>query len=282
MSNYLPTIEKRLDALMSEDHVLSQSMKYSISAGGKRIRPTLALEFCSVCGGNMDDALDIACAIEMVHTYSLIHDDLPVMDNDDFRRGKPTNHKVYGECTATLAGDALQSFAFETILASSAPAEVKSKCGLILARAIGKDGMCYGQYLDMISEGKNLTEDELTEINLHKTGDLIAASCMIGCVCAGADEKTVKAAEQFGHLIGLAFQIRDDMLDVISTNEELGKDIGSDAEENKNTYMVLLGEEGCQKAVHDLSSSAISILKSEFKNTDYLENLVRSMENRRK
>ena len=282
MTEYLGLIEKRLEELSSANDGLSESMRYSLLAGGKRIRPILALEFCNICGGDVRKALDAACAIEMVHTYSLIHDDLPCMDNDDLRRGKPTNHVVYGECTATLAGDALQAYAFETIFESSLSDSVKAKCALALSKAIGPSGMCYGQYLDMIGEGKKLSTEELDFINYHKTGDLIAASCMIGCICAEASDDIIAEAGDFGYKIGLAFQIRDDMLDVISSSEELGKPVGSDADENKNTYMELLGEKLCADKVEELTSSAINILHTFFKNSENLEFLAKQLESRTK
>ena len=159
---------------------LLESMHYSLTAGGKRIRPMLVLEFCRISGGNIEKTLPVACAIEMLHTYSLIHDDLPCMDNDALRRGKPTNHVVYGECTATLAGDALQAEAFGTIARSQLPAEARVTCVEILADAVGSDGMCAGQYLDMVGEHKLLSEDELNDINSRKTGSLLTAACRMG------------------------------------------------------------------------------------------------------
>ena len=164
---------------------LLESMHYSLTAGGKRIRPTLVLEFCRISGGDIEKALPVACAIEMLHTYSLIHDDLPCMDNDELRRGKPTNHVVYGECTATLAGDALQAEAFGTIARSELPAENKIACVEILADAVGSDGMCAGQYLDMVGESEILTESELDDINSRKTGALLIAACRMGVAAAG-------------------------------------------------------------------------------------------------
>ena len=244
------------------DDGLNMAMSYSLMAGGKRIRPLLALKFSKAVGGNEDDVIPVACAVEMIHTYSLIHDDLPCMDNDDFRRGKPTNHKIYGECTATLAGDALQSMAFSEIMASKLPNDRKVKCAQILADASGAKGMCLGQYLDMIGEGKNLTAAELDKINRNKTGALLAAACKIGVAAAGGSDCQFEAAESFGYNIGLAFQIRDDILDVISSQEELGKNIGSDARENKNTYMALLGREKCEAEVVRLTDEAISALKN--------------------
>ncbi len=249
---------------------LAEAMRYSLLAGGKRIRPMLVLEFCRIAGGDIEAAMPVACAIEMLHTYSLIHDDLPCMDNDELRRGKPTNHVVFGECTATLAGDTLQAEAFGTILRSGLPVERKAACAEILAGAVGLDGMCCGQYLDMLWEGRSLTEQELTEINSRKTGALLAAACQMGVAAAGGTERMLECAGHFGAAIGMAFQIRDDMLDVLSTEEELGKPIGSDSQENKNTYMVLMGREGCEKTIAKLTAFSKTILSEAFDDTAFL------------
>lgn len=262
--------------------VLLESMHYSLTAGGKRIRPTLVLEFCRISGGDVEKALPVACAIEMLHTYSLIHDDLPCMDNDDLRRGKPTNHVVYGECTATLAGDALQAEAFGTIARSELPAENKIACVEILADAVGSDGMCAGQYLDMVGESKRLTEEELDDINSRKTGALLIAACRMGVAAAGGSGEMLEAAAHYGACVGAAFQIRDDILDVISTSEELGKPIGSDAQEHKNTYMALLGESKCMEMIEKLTNQAKSALCGAFDDTKFLCDLADSMVTRRK
>lgn len=259
-----------------------ESMHYSLTAGGKRIRPTLVLEFCRISGGDIEKALPVACAIEMLHTYSLIHDDLPCMDNDELRRSKPTNHVVYGECTATLAGDALQAEAFGTIARSELPAENKIACVEILADAVGSDGMCAGQYLDMVGESKQLTEDELDDINSRKTGALLIAACRMGVAAAGGSGEMLEAAAHYGACVGAAFQIRDDILDVISTSEELGKPIGSDAQEHKNTYMALLGESKCMEMVEKLTNQAKSALCGTFNDTKFLCDLADSMVTRRK
>ena len=252
---------------------LAEAMRYSLLAGGKRIRPMLVLEFCRIAGGDPEMAMPVACAVEMLHTYSLIHDDLPCMDNDELRRGKPTNHVVYGECTATLAGDTLQAEAFGTILRSDLPTDRKAACAEILAGAVGLDGMCCGQYLDMLWEGRDLSEQELTEINSRKTGALLAAACQMGVAAAGGTQRMLDAAGHFGSAIGMAFQIRDDMLDVMSTVEKLGKPIGSDKQEHKNTYMVLLGQDGCEKTVEKLTLFAKDILQDGFEDTAFLEAL---------
>lgn len=260
---------------------LLESMHYSLTAGGKRIRPMLVLEFCRISGGNIENTLPVACAIEMLHTYSLIHDDLPCMDNDALRRGKPTNHIVYGECTATLAGDALQAEAFGTIARSQLPAEAIVTCVEILADAVGSDGMCAGQYLDMVGENKLLSEDELNDINSRKTGSLLTAACRMGVAAAGGNKAMLEAAAQYGACVGAAFQIRDDILDVISTSEELGKPVGSDAQEQKNTYMALLGEDKCMQMIEKLTDQAKNAIAGAFEDTKFLCELADSMVTRK-
>lgn len=261
---------------------LADAMRYSLLAGGKRIRPMLVLEFCRISGGDVEKALPAACGIEMLHTYSLIHDDLPCMDNDDLRRGRPTNHKVYGECVATLAGDALQAEAFHSVLTAELPAENRVNCAEILAGAVGLDGMCGGQYLDMLGEGKALTEQQLTDINSRKTGALLVAACQMGVAAAGGSELQLTAAGHFGAALGMAFQIRDDMLDVLSTADELGKPIGSDAQENKNTYMALMGEKGCRETVERLTEFAKGVLSEAFEDTAFLCSLADALATRNK
>lgn len=256
---------------------LLSSMDYSLTAGGKRIRPILVLEFCRISGGDPEKALPIACAVEMLHTYSLIHDDLPCMDNDELRRGKPTNHVVFGECTAVLAGDALQAEAFASILNSKLPAEVRANCAAILANAVGADGMCGGQFLDMDGENSIHSIDELNEINKRKTVALLTAACKMGVAAAGGDGEMLRAAELFGKNLGYAFQIRDDMLDVISTAEILGKPIGSDEAEKKCTYMTVLGAKGCDELVASLSNTAKESIVSRFADCDFLIDLVDSL-----
>lgn len=260
---------------------LAEAMRYSLLAGGKRIRPMLVLEFCRITGGNPRSALEVACAIEMLHTYSLIHDDLPCMDNDELRRGKPTNHVVFGECTATLAGDALQAEAFGTILRSALPAACRARCAEHLANAVGMDGMCGGQYLDMLWEGQKLSARELDEINSRKTGALLTAACQMGVAAAGGTAAQEEAAARYGAALGAAFQIRDDMLDVLSTEAELGKPIGSDQQEQKNTYMALYGEETCAAMVEKLSRAAVEALSGQFGDTAFLSALADSLATRR-
>ena len=268
----------------AQDHALNglaEAMRYSLLAGGKRVRPMLALEFCRISGGDVEKAMPVALALEMLHTYSLIHDDLPSMDNDELRRGKPTNHMVYGECTAILAGDTLQAEAFGSILRSQLSVDRKAKCAELLADAVGLDGMCGGQYLDMSWEGRKLSDQELTEINSRKTGALLVAACQMGVAAAGGTQLQFDTAGHFGAALGLAFQIRDDMLDVLSSAEELGKPIGSDMREEKNTYMALLGQEGCEKTVAQLTDFAKHVLTEAFDDTAFLFELADSLSTRR-
>ena len=260
-------------------HKLIDSMRYSLTAGGKRLRPILTLEFCRVCGGDVQAALPVACGVEMLHTYSLIHDDLPVMDNDDLRRGKPSNHKVFGECTALLAGDALQALAFQTVLSAPLPPERTLRCAQILAYAAGHEGICGGQQLDLAWEGLALTADELHEIYLRKTSALIRAACLMGAAAAGGTVAQEKAAADYADHFGYAFQLRDDLLDVIGDEKTFGKPIGSDREEGKTTSVDLFGLEGCREKIRESSRAAESALAG-LKDAEFLLHLVRVSEER--
>ena len=284
IARYRAAIEAFLQAQFCQElpqKRLFDAMRYSLLAGGKRIRPVLTLEFCRICGGDWQSAVPFACALEMIHTYSLIHDDLPCMDNDDLRRGKPTNHVIYGECTATLAGDALQAEAFRTILSTDLPVEVRAECARLLAEAAGESGICGGQQLDMEGEGKVLTKEELMDINDRKTSAMIHAACLMGVTCGGGNAQQRAAAAQYAKALGLAFQIRDDMLDVISTEAELGKPIGSDAREGKNTFMALYGLERCSAYVHELSEEAAAAVDGVFADSAFLRQLARSLADRK-
>ena len=238
---------------------LTESMRYSLLAGGKRLRPILTLKFCEAAGGVMDDAMPLALSLELIHTYSLIHDDLPCMDDDDLRRGKPTNHVVYGEARAVLAGDALQSAAFELALSAPLPPDRLVRAAGYLARAAGWAGMCGGQELDT-AEGSDRSLQGLTLINDLKTGALIRAACVLGVIAAGGTADRLSAAEGYGLHLARAFQIRDDILDVISTESELGKPIGSDVKNAKPTYAGVLGVEGAGKLVLSETRAAVSAL----------------------
>lgn len=258
-----------------------EAMNYSVKAGGKRLRPLLMREVYRLFGGNGPEIKPFMAAMEMIHTSSLIHDDLPCMDNDDLRRGKPTNHVIYGECTATLAGDALQAEAFRTILSTDLPVEVRAECARLLAEAAGESGICGGQQLDMEGEGKVLTKEELMDINDRKTSAMIHAACLMGVTCGGGNAQQRAAAAQYAKALGLAFQIRDDMLDVISTEAELGKPIGSDAREGKNTFMALYGLERCSAYVHELSEEAATAVDGVFADSAFLRQLARSLADRK-
>lgn len=273
-NEYKVMIEEYLNSCFDDKSVshaeLLDAMRYSLLAGGKRIRSIIALEFCKAVGGDPQTALPIACAVEMLHTYSLIHDDLPCMDNDDLRRGKPTNHKVYGETIAVLAGDALQAEAFKAILFCGLSADIKAECARILADAAGENGICGGQYLDMKGERTALSGDELSDMCRRKTASLIAAACRMGAVAGGANEKQCQAAESYGYDIGLAFQIRDDILDELSTAEELGKPIGSDRREGKTTFMSLYGLDKCEEQIKLLTERAKNTIEREFRHSEFL------------
>ena len=241
---------------------LLRSMRYSLLAGGKRLRPVLVLEFCRVCGGDVEKALPVACGVEMLHTYSLIHDDLPCMDNDDLRRGRPTNHKVFGEFTATLAGDALQAEAFASVLSADLPSDRLVRCARILASVAGHNGICGGQQLDMDGEGKLLTEADLMEIHVRKTAALIRGACLMGVAAAGGSRKQETAAITYADALGLAFQIRDDILDVTRSPQVLGKPIHSDDKTEKTTYVTIKGLEQAKADVEQISRRAMETLKS--------------------
>ena len=283
-ADYKAHIESFLKNFYADLHDLPQNklfeaMEYSLLAGGKRLRPVLAMEFCRLCGGAPDQAAPFAAAVEMIHTYSLVHDDLPSMDNDEFRRGRPTNHKVYGEAMAILAGDALLTDAF--MVASTAqladPKDMAFAIGT-LAECAGSMGMVGGQVLDIGSEERQLTEQEVIDIQTRKTGALINAACVLGAIAGGGTEEQIDAAAQFASGLGMAFQIRDDMLDVIGTQEEMGKGVGTDAV--KNTFVRLYGLEKCEELVQRYTQYAIDALAA-FEDTEFIIGLANSLTNRR-
>ena len=261
---------------------LLEAMRYSLLAGGKRIRPVLTLAFCSACGGREEDALNAACGIEMLHTYSLIHDDLPCMDNDDLRRGMPTCHKVYGETNAVLAGDALQAAAFYSVLNSPVSSEKTTAMAMTLSEAAGERGMCGGQYLDTCKENEEIDESTLYLIHSLKTGAMLRAACVMGVQCAGGSPEQLAAATEYAYHLGMAFQIRDDVLDVVSTAQELGKDVGSDEQMGKTTFASLLGTDQCGRLVRQHTEKAKSALGNVFTDTSFLLWLTESLAERRK
>ena len=266
ISCYKQVVDDRLQLLLNSKSTLYEdvrdAMRYSVSIGGKRIRPCLLMEFADICGGDREDALNIAAALEMVHTYSLIHDDLPCMDNDDMRRGMPSCHKKFGEDIALLAGDALLTLAFNVISTckNSNPDNIL-KCVNILSDFAGVDGMVGGQVIDLQSEEKRVDDKTLLQMCTLKTARLIQAACLMGCVISNASEEEQKAAFDFGYNLGVAFQIVDDILDVTSTAEELGKPIGSDSQNNKSTFVSTLGLETARKLANEYTEKAIESLK---------------------
>jgi geranylgeranyl diphosphate synthase type II len=258
--------------------LLFESMEYSLLAGGKRLRSTLLFEFCRLFGGDWEKAIPLGAAIEMIHTYSLIHDDLPCMDNDDFRRGKPTNHKVYGEAMAVLAGDALLTDAFCVAATAKLQGPAMADAIGILSECAGSLGMVGGQVLDILSEDRQLTEQEVLDIQSRKTGALIRAACALGALAGGANAQQFDAACRFAAALGLAFQIRDDMLDVIGTQEEMGKGVGTD--EKKNTFVRLYGLDRCEKLVQRYTDIAIDALGA-FEDRSFMEQLALDLTTRR-
>ncbi len=251
--SYLPKKDEYIGNLVS-------SMEYSLTAGGKRVRPMLVLEFARLCSGREEAAMPFACALEMIHTYSLIHDDLPCMDNDDLRRGKPTNHKVYGEACALLAGSGLLTLAFEAASSDKAVAlNGAEKCLAavrVLSEIAGAEGMLGGQIIDLESEGKKVDADHLRIMDRKKTGALIIGAAKLGCIAGDATPEQTAAAVSYAENIGLAFQIIDDILDVTSSTEELGKPVGSDNENDKSTYAALLGIDECRRISKELTEKA--------------------------
>ena len=258
---------------------LFDAMEYSLLAGGKRLRPILAFDFCRMAGGDWKAAAPFAAAIEMIHTYSLIHDDLPAMDDDDQRRGRPTNHRVFGEAMAILAGDALLTDAFSVASFAKLPREGDMAYAIgVLSQCAGSLGMVGGQVLDIMSEERLLTEQEVLDIQSRKTGALINAACVLGVIAAGGSEEQIRAAGMFAGALGLAFQIRDDMLDVIGTQEEMGKGVGTDA--SKNTFVRLYGLEKCEALVEKYTRFALKQLDV-FPDNGYMCQLADSLINRR-
>lgn len=267
--------ERRLPRFGAAPARLMESIRYSLLAGGKRLRPTLVLESHRACGGaeqTQPSALAGAAAIELIHTFSLVHDDLPAMDDDDLRRGRPTNHKVFGEALAILAGDAMVTLAFEILATDAEPAVVPALV-LELARASGPEGMIGGQVLDVVGENRPMSLPELKQIHRMKTGALLTCACRIGALAAGADERQMDALTGFGRNLGLAFQIVDDLLDVTGTPEQLGKATGKDLSKGKNTYPSLLGINGSRQAASAALDAALQALAPLGSKAEGLKNL---------
>lgn len=270
-------ISERMDCLLSDnlDSTVLDAMKYSVANGGKRIRPILSIEFAKACGGNVDAALDFGCAVEMIHTYSLIHDDLPCMDNDDMRRGKPSCHIAFGEENALLAGDALLTEAFTALsTVRGVPAENIVRAVSYLSSFAGINGMVGGQVLDLQFEECEPTIDEILKMYSLKTCGLIKASCVLGCLAGDKyDEDKLVAALNYAENLGIAFQIQDDILDIEGDAEALGKPIGSDAKNDKSTAVKYFGLEKSKELVKEYTDNAISALDNFENNTETLKQL---------
>ncbi len=283
---YVSMIDAALEKTLEKcgDNVVSEAMKYSVRNGGKRVRPLLVLEFCRICGGDINDALPFACAVEMIHTYSLIHDDLPCMDNDDMRRGQPSCHIKFKENFALLAGDSLLTFAFSSVLnsevAKNDPAMALEALS-VLAECAGNAGMIGGQVIDLESEGKQISSDTLEKMDRLKTGALIKASCVIGVVVAHGSDEAKLAAADFAEKLGQAFQVIDDILDVIGNEETLGKPVGSDVQSNKSTYVSLLGLELSEQFAKKLTGEALSCLEFFGEEAVYLREFSKKLLSRR-
>lgn len=275
------TLTVQLASLGEIPDLLREAMEYSLCAGGKRLRPVLLLAACETLGGSVEDALPFACALEMIHTYSLIHDDLPSMDNDDLRRGRPTSHKVYGEGMAILAGDGLLSAAMELMLRHAVRlGERGIRAAEAIARRVGVTGMIAGQVMDVTGEGTQPTREKVEYIHRHKTADLLTAPIEAGFLLAGADDATVAAGCEYGLGLGLAFQMVDDLLDVEGDAASLGKTPGKDAAEGKLTWVAVCGLEKTRQDANNAVDAAVRSLDAVPGDTNFLKDLARSTLNR--
>mgnify|MGYP000730159815 CR=1 FL=1 len=278
LAQAMAALEKACGRFLPEESEVCRAARYSLMGGGKRIRAVLVLSVCDMLGGSMQAAQQFAAAVEMLHCYSLIHDDLPCMDNDDLRRGRPSCHKAFSEATAMLAGDVLLTEAFETVANAPADASVCVQAARALGAGAGSRGMVYGQELDLKYEALAATEDQLRLIHRNKTGALINAAIQMGAAAAKADEAQCRALEQYAYGLGLVFQIVDDVLDVTSTPEQLGKPIGSDSENGKTTFVTLYGAEGAMKLAHDLNQETCTELHRNFgEKAAFLEQLAQQL-----
>ncbi len=262
LQQHLELVERRLAEFLPTDDGIGEIMRYACEGGGKRIRPVLLLEWCRLCGGLVDKAMPFAAAIECIHSYSLVHDDLPCMDNSPLRRGKPSAHAKYGETMALLAGDALLNRAFEIMLsAENVEPRAALRAAAQLADNAGVYGMIGGQVLDLDSEGRSIDLDTLKRLQEGKTAALLVAACRMGAILGGGTDEQVESAGRYGYYLGLAFQVVDDILDVTATAEELGKPVGSDNENEKNTYVSLLGLDKAQALATSYTMQAKEALK---------------------
>ena len=286
---YKELVEKHLlDFLPEIDHksiTVYEAMKYSLTAGGKRLRPVLLLAACDFAGGDIKEAIPYACALEYIHTYSLIHDDMPEMDNDDLRRGMPTNHKMFGEAMALLAGDGLLSSAFEAMTKDSLiyfdnheKLKRRVSAAYEIAKNAGCRGMVAGQVADIEAESKQCSKEMLDYIPINKTAALIMGAVRAGALLGGADTKMLNDLTMYAENLGLAFQIADDILDVIGDEKELGKKTGVDSELNKATYPALYGLEASQKRLHELTVNAVEALADYYDNAEFFTDLVKDLE----
>ena len=248
--------------------MLADAMEYSVENGGKRVRPILTLEFCRLCGGNMADALPFACAMELIHTYSLVHDDLPSLDDDEFRRGNESTWKKFGEAFGVLSGDALLNYAFQIAADAGVSDHTTVKCIRALANYSGLYGMLGGQALDILNENNEVTLEQLCEIHRLKTGALIRCACELGCAAADASSEQYEAAKNYAENLGIAFQIVDDILDVVGDPEKLGKEVGQDEANQKTTFVTLLGVDGAKKLAEEYTGKALAALDG-FEKTVY-------------
>ena len=285
LREHLSSFERALPAYLPKtgglQTTVAEAMTYACTDGGKRIRPVLVLEFCRLCGGNVAAAMPFAAAIEMIHSYSLVHDDLPCMDNSLLRRGRPSTHAVYGETMALLAGDGLLNLAFETMLRAdnrvTLPADRALSAAAALAEASGIDGMVGGQVIDLESEGKAIELSTLEALQAGKTAALLTAACVMGARLAGADSVREEAARLYGYNVGLSFQIVDDILDVTASAEELGKPVGSDADNEKVTYVSLLGLDEARRLAVERTQAALAALTVFGEEADSLRQLAEAL-----
>ncbi len=265
------SLEKYIEEKEAPQSMIYKAMNYSLHAGGKRIRPVMLMASAELVGGNCENVMPFACAIEMIHTYSLIHDDLPCMDDDDLRRGKPTNHKVFGEAMAVLAGDGLLNKAFEIILKNSQFSPNMTLAAMSeIATASGTEGMIGGQVIDIESEGKQIDAVTLMTLHLHKTAALIMTSAKVGALLGGGSRDDLLALEEFSRYLGIAFQIKDDILDVVGNEEKLGKKTGADEVNNKSTFVSIYGLEQSEKMLNDYTEKAIESLSAYGEKAEFL------------
>ncbi len=291
LQNYIELIENELFSFLPSEELKQKRVidaaGYSLSAGGKRIRPVLTLAFCKMCGGKIENAMPVACAVEYMHTFSLIHDDLPCMDNDDFRRGKPSCHKAYDEYTALLAGDALAIMPFEMIADAALEGKISChaavKCAKFLGKSVGTEGMIGGQQIDTDANGTTEDCDDILSMYAMKTSDLLKAACCCGVLCAESENEAehLEAATQYAYNLGLAFQIIDDILDITSTTEILGKPVGSDEKSHKHTYASIVGVEKARKKAAELTASALGAL-DKFPDNGFIKELTNILLERNK